>query len=104
MSTFHVPRRVAILASIAMVALLLAVPGVRAADTGAAQTYLVVFKAQVLPSNAAASIKAAGGTVVNSYPQIGVVIAQSSSATFRSTVMRNASIQARPPPLRSRHT
>ena len=93
MSRFHAPRRLAILASIAMVALLLAVPGVRAADTGTAQTYLVVFRAQALPSNAAASIKAAGGTVVNSYPQIGVVIAQSSSATFRSSVMRNASIQ-----------
>jgi subtilisin family serine protease len=93
MSTFPAPRRLAILASIAMVALLLAVPGVRAADTGTAQTYLVVFRAQALPSNAAASIKAAGGTVVNSYPQIGVVIAQSSSATFRSSVMRNASIQ-----------
>jgi subtilisin family serine protease len=93
MSRFHAPRRLAILASIAMVALLLTVPGVRAADTGTAQTYLVVFRAQALPSNAAASIKAAGGTVVNSYPQIGVVIAQSSSATFRSSVMRNASIQ-----------
>jgi lantibiotic leader peptide-processing serine protease len=93
MSRFHAPRRLAILASVAMVALLLAVPGVRAADTGTAQTYLVVFRAQALPSNAAASIKAAGGTVVNSYPQIGVVIAQSSSATFRSSVMRNASIQ-----------
>ncbi|HZT09431.1 MAG TPA: S8 family serine peptidase [Actinomycetota bacterium] len=93
MGRIHAPRRLAILASIAMVALLLAVPGVRAADTGVAQTYLVVFKAQALPSNAAASIKAAGGTVVNSYPQIGVVIAQSSSATFRSTVMRNGSIQ-----------
>jgi len=93
MSRFHAPRRLAILASIAMVALLLAVPGVRAADTGTAQTYLVVFRAQALPSNAAASINAAGGTVVNSYPQIGVVIAQSSSATFRSSVMRNASIQ-----------
>ena len=93
MGRFHAPRRLAILASVAMVALLLAVPGVRAADTGTAQTYLVVFRAQALPSNAAASIKAAGGTVVNSYPQIGVVIAQSSSATFRSSVMRNASIQ-----------
>ena len=58
MGRFHAPRRLAILASIAMVALLLAVPGVRAADTGTAQTYLVVFRAQALPSNAAASITA----------------------------------------------
>ena len=93
MNRFQVPRRLAILASVAMVALLLAVPGVRAADTGTAQTYLVVFRAQALPANAAASITAAGGTVVQSYPQIGVVIARSSSSTFRSSVMRNGAIQ-----------
>src|SRR5438874_10760599 len=81
------------LASVAMVALLLAVPGVRAANTGTAQTYLVVFKAQALPANAAASITAAGGTVVQSYPKIGVVIARSSSSTFRSSVMRNGAIR-----------
>ena len=63
MTRFHAPRRLAILASVAMVALLLAVPGVRATGTGTAQTYLVVFKAQALPANAAASITAAGGTV-----------------------------------------
>ena len=93
MTRFHAPRRLAILASVAMVALLLAVPGVRATGTGTAQTYLVVFKAQALPANAAASITAAGGTVVQSYPQIGVVIARSSSSTFRSSVMRNGAIR-----------
>ena len=93
MSRFQAPRRLAILASVAMVALLLAVPGVRAADTGTAQTYLVVFRAQALPANTAASITAAGGTIVQSYPQIGVVIARSSSSTFRSSVMRNGAIQ-----------
>src|SRR6266704_5369513 len=93
MTRFQAPRRLVILASIAMVALLLAVPGVRAADTGTAQTYLVVFKAQALHANAAASITAAGGTVVQSYQQIGVVIARSSSSSFRSSVMRNGAIQ-----------
>jgi subtilisin family serine protease len=93
MTRFQASRRLAILASVAMVALLLTVPGVRAADTGTAQTYLVVFRAQALPANAAASITAAGGTVVQSYPQIGVVIARSSSSSFRSSVMRNGAIQ-----------
>jgi len=93
MTRFHAPRRLAILASVAMVALLLAVPGVRATGTGTAQTYLVVFKAQALPANASASITAAGGTIVQSYPQIGVVIARSSSSTFRSSVMRNGAIR-----------
>ena len=93
MTRFHAPRRLAILASVAMVALLLAVPGVRATGTGTAQTYLVVFKAQALPANASASITAAGGTIVQSYPQIGVVIARSSSSAFRSSVMRNGAIR-----------
>jgi len=70
MTRFQASRRVAILASVAMVALLLAVPGVRAANSGTAQTYLVVFKAQALPANVSASITAAGGTIVQSYPQI----------------------------------
>src|SRR5437764_7479025 len=93
MTRFQASRRVAILASVAMVALLLAVPGVRAANSGTAQTYLVVFKAQALPANASASITAAGGTIVQSYPQIGVVIARSSSSAFRSSVMRNGAIR-----------
>ena len=93
MTKFQASRRLAILASVAMVALLLVVPGVRAADSGTAQTYLVVFKAQALPANAAASITAAGGTVVYSYPQIGVVIARSSSATFRGNLMRSGAVR-----------
>src|SRR5436309_12975896 len=93
MTRFQASRRVAILASVAMVALLLAVPGVRAANSGTAQTYLVVFKAQALPANASASITSAGGTIVQSYPQIGVVSARSSSSAFRSSVMRNGAIR-----------
>ena len=66
----------------------------RAADAGAAQTYIVTFRAQALPANATASITAAGGTIVYSYPQIGVVIARSSSSNFRTNrVLRNGAVQ-----------
>src|SRR6266576_1134649 len=93
MTRFRASRRLAIAAAIAMVALFLAVPGVHAADAAASQTYIVTFRAQALPANATASITAAGGTAVYSYPQIGVVIARSSSSTFRSDLMRNGAIQ-----------
>jgi lantibiotic leader peptide-processing serine protease len=93
MSRLHASRRLAILASVAMVALFLAVPGVHAADAGASQTYIVTFRAQALPANATASITAAGGTTVYSYPQIGVVIARSSSSNFRTDLLRNGAVQ-----------
>jgi subtilisin family serine protease len=84
--------RSAALVTAASVALF-GVPAAHAADTGEAQTYLVVFSAQSLPSNAAASIGAAGGAVVSTYSQIGVVVARSSAPTFRADLMRNRKIQ-----------
>jgi lantibiotic leader peptide-processing serine protease len=89
----HVVPRAAILVAIAVLGSLLLVPSGNAADTGVSQTYLVVFKAQSLPSNSASIIRSAGGTVSYSYPQIGVVVAQSSSSTFRASLMRNTKIQ-----------
>src|SRR5690348_4704352 len=84
--------RSAALVTAASVALF-GVPAAHAAETGEAQTYLVVFSAQSLPSNAAASISSAGGTVVSTYGQIGVVVARSSASTFRANLMRNPKIQ-----------
>src|SRR6478735_5051380 len=74
MTRFRASRRLAIAAAIATVALFLAVPGVHAAD-------------------ATASITAAGGTTVYSYPQIGVVIARSSSSNFRTDLLRSGAVQ-----------
>jgi len=93
MTRFRASRRLAIAAAFAMVALFLAVPGVHAADAGASQTYIVTFRAQALPANATASIAAAGGTTVYSYPQIGVVIARSSSSNFRTDLLRSGAVQ-----------
>src|SRR5438093_103675 len=86
-------RRAAALLSVAVVGSLLLVPSVHAADSRPAQTYLVVFKARSLPANASSLIGSAGGTLTYSYPQIGVVVAQSSSSTFRSSLMRTNKIQ-----------
>jgi lantibiotic leader peptide-processing serine protease len=57
-----------------------------------AATYLVVFKAQGVPADAGATIRAAGGTVVASYAQIGVIVASSDSASFRAAVMKDGRI------------
>ena len=64
-----------------------------AAQTATAQTYVVLYKTQAVGSDAAAVVSKAGGSLVASYPQIGVVIATSSSSTFRANIMQNSKIQ-----------
>ena len=86
-------RRTVPLTILAVLGLSLSAPAGHAVDTGNAQNYLVVYKAQSLPSGAASAVKGAGGTLVYSYPQIGVAIAQSSSATFSSSLMKNTKVQ-----------
>lgn len=44
--------------------------------------FLIISKAQTLPSNLARSIQVAGGEIVKSYPEIGVAVAVSRSADF----------------------
>ena len=64
------------------------------------ETYLVLFKQQSVPANAAALITSSGGTLVYSYDKIGVAIARSSSDSFRANLLldkrvENASSTAR---------
>ncbi len=56
------------------------------AGTGTAETYLVLYSAQALPGDAAARVQAAGGSVVASYPEIGVVVARSAATSFTAQV------------------
>jgi subtilisin family serine protease len=60
--------------------------------SGTAQTYVVLYKSQSVPRNAASSIAAAGGSLVYSYDQIGVAIAQSSSATFSANLSKDSKV------------
>src|SRR5512141_3003939 len=85
-------RRLGALGAVGALALL-GMPAVHAADSGTEQSYLVVYQAQSLSPNATATITSAGGTVLASYPQIGVVVARSASATFGDTLMANGQIQ-----------
>jgi subtilisin family serine protease len=63
------------------------------AQTATAQTYVVLYKSQAVGSDAAAVVSKAGGSLVASYPQIGVVIASSSSSTFRANIMKNSKVE-----------
>src|SRR4051794_21526799 len=77
-------------------ALLVAVGGAAVAiggTTTTTQTYVVLYKQQSVGSDAAATIEKAGGSLVYSYPQIGVVIARSDSATFRDSLLKNSAVE-----------
>jgi subtilisin family serine protease len=54
-----------------------------------AGNYIVLYKGQSAPADAAAAVQKAGGSVVYAYPQIGVVIARSDQLSFRATLMKD---------------
>ena len=62
-------------------------------STGITETYIVLYKNNSVSSDAASLVAKAGGTLVYSYSQIGVVIATSDSATFRANLLQNSRIQ-----------
>src|SRR5438105_4166003 len=63
-----------------------------AAQAGTMQNYIVLYSASAVPGDAAASIARAGGSLVYSYPQIGVAIARSDSASFRANLLKDARV------------
>lgn len=68
-------------------------PAVVAQASTAGQNYIVLYRGESVPSNAASVIAAAGGTLVQSYDAIGVAIARSDSASFRSALLRDSRIE-----------
>jgi subtilisin family serine protease len=64
-----------------------------AAGSGAAETYMVVYKQSAVPADAATSVLKAGGTVLASYPQIGLVVARSGSGGFAAAIASDARVQ-----------
>ena len=77
------------LVAVAALTLMLAFAGVASATN-----YIVLYKAKGVPADGGAVIRSAGGTVVASYAQIGVIVADSSSTTFSSDLMRDSRVQA----------
>src|SRR5882757_7982434 len=72
----------------ACVSLLISTPASAGQDT-----YIVLYKANSVPSNAATALSAAGGKLVWSYREIGVAIAQSSDANFAAKARKIAGVQ-----------
>jgi lantibiotic leader peptide-processing serine protease len=77
-----------VLALLVTAALALALAG-----TASAAKYIVLYHQQAVPASATTDIQKAGGTVVAKYSQIGVVIAKSSSLTFRSKLIDDIRIE-----------
>src|SRR3954471_7815883 len=57
--------------------------------TANAQNFIVLYKQSAVPADAASSMQKAGGSLVYSYSQIGVVIASSNSASFRDSLLKD---------------
>jgi lantibiotic leader peptide-processing serine protease len=64
-----------------------------AAPAALGSTYVVLYKQQAVGTDTSASIQKAGGTLVYAYPQIGVVIARSDSASFRDNLLKDSRVE-----------
>ena len=60
---------------------------------GTAQTYVVLYKANAVASDAAAVIANAGGSLVYSYDKIGVAIARSDNELFGANLRLNKQVE-----------
>jgi lantibiotic leader peptide-processing serine protease len=92
--SFRSPRAAilgVLVALTALVASLAVASGASGAETGS--TYLVLYKQQSVPADAAASIAQAGGSLVYAYDQIGVAIASSDSDAFSATLAQDNRVE-----------
>ena len=85
----HVRFRVLLLALIAAAAFVAGGTAATSSSAGAAANYIVLYKGQAVPKDAASTMCAAGGSLVYSYDQIGVAIARSSSDSFRANLLKD---------------
>ena len=94
--TIRVPGRTRV--TVAALGLVAAVIGVAVgatdavADTGPPSTYVVLYHAGSSTSDAAAAVNAAGGVLVASYTEIGVVIARSSNEGFAAVMKGSGAV------------
>src|SRR3954467_14165831 len=63
------------------------------AATAQAQNYIVLYKQSSVASDVSTAVQKAGGTFVYAYPQIGVAIAKSDSASFRANMLKDNKIE-----------
>ncbi len=63
------------------------------AATANAQNYILLYKQNAVSADVATTVQKAGGTLVYTYPQIGVAIASSDNASFRDNVLKDSRIE-----------
>ena len=90
MHGLRAPVSAALGLSVICLAQLIAVPAALGATP---QTFIVLYKEQATPADARAIIRSAGGTLVATYSQIGVVIARSSSASFAEDLLADPRVE-----------
>jgi subtilisin family serine protease len=62
-------------------------------QAGTMQNYIVLYNQSAVPAGARAAMVKAGGSLVYSYSQIGVVIARSANPAFRANVMKDSRVE-----------
>ena len=62
------------------------------AGAAGAANFIVLYKGQSAPANAAAAIQKAGGSVVFVYDQIGVAVARSDAPSFRAELLKDSKV------------
>ncbi len=86
-------RTVGILTLVVLLATTMCAPGVATVRADVLETYVVLYGAQAVPADAASAIAQAGGSLVYSYSQIGVVIAKSDNPAFRDNLLRDSRVE-----------
>ncbi len=87
-----------IVAALALaVTLLSSTPLVTTTRAAAMQSYMVLYRGNSVPGDAATSIAQAGGTLVYGYDVIGVAIARSDNAAFRDNLLKDNRIEGAVP-------
>jgi lantibiotic leader peptide-processing serine protease len=89
----HVRLRMLLLALLAAAVFVTVASAATSGSAGAAVNYVVLYKSQAVPKDVASTISAAGGSLVYSYGQIGVVIARSSNDAFRANLLKDTRIE-----------
>jgi subtilisin family serine protease len=74
-----------------------AVTAASAGTTGPTETYLVLFKGNSSPADAAGTVTGAGGTVVANYSQIGVLVARSDNTAFAEQMRADNQVEGAAP-------
>jgi lantibiotic leader peptide-processing serine protease len=91
-SRFKKPLLLGVAAALAVPGIALATNASATESTGTAQNYIVLYSTNAVPTGAATTIQKAGGTVVASYSQIGVVIARSDATGFRAAMASKSGV------------